>query len=38
MIKKLVNKKHTANIRDNSYERIKELKYMRDNLKSKIYA
>ena len=35
MIKKLSNKKHIANIKDNRYERIKELKHMRYNLKIK---
>ena len=38
MIKKLANKKHIENIRDSRYERIKELKHMRDNLKIKICA
>ena len=38
MIKKRVNKKHIANIKDRRYDRIKELKHMRDNLKKKIYA
>ena len=38
MIKKLVNKKHIANIKDRRYDRKKELKRMRDNLKNKIYA
>ena len=38
MIKKLVNKKHIANIRERRYDRIKELKHMRDNIMNKIYA
>ena len=38
MIKKLVNKKHIANIREIRYDRIKELKHMRDNIMNKIYA
>ena len=38
MIKKLVNKKHIANINDRRYDRIKELKHMRDNILNKIYA
>ena len=38
MIKKLVNQKHIANIKDRRYDRKKELKRMRDNLKNKIYA
>ena len=38
MIKKLVNKKHIANIKDRRYDRKKELKRIRDNLKNKIYA
>ena len=37
MIKKLVNKKHIANINDRRYDRIKELNH-RDNVLSKIYA
>ena len=32
MIKSLVNKKHIANIKDRRYDRIKELKHMRDNI------
>ena len=32
MINLLVNKKHIANIRDRRYDRIKELKHMRDNI------
>ena len=36
MIKKLVNKKHIANINDRRYDRIKELKHMRDNILNKI--
>ena len=32
MIKKLVNKKHIANIKDRRYDRMKEFKHMRDNL------
>ena len=38
MIKKLVNKKHIANVKYRRYDRKKELKRMRDNLKNKIYA
>ena len=38
MVKKLVNKKHIANINDRRYDRIKELKHMRDNILNKIYA
>ena len=37
MIKKHVNKKHIANINDRRYDRIKELKHMRDNILNKIY-
>ena len=37
LIKKLVNKKHIANINDRRYDRIKELKHMRDNILNKIY-
>ena len=36
MIKKLVNKKHIANANDRRYDRIKELKHMRDNILNKI--
>ena len=36
MVKKLVNKKHIANINDRRYDRIKELKHMRDNILNKI--
>ena len=32
MIKSLPNKKHVANIKDRRYDRIKELKHMRDNI------
>ena len=32
MIKSLINKKHIANIKDRRYDRIKELKHMRDNI------
>ena len=32
MIESLVNKKHVANIRDRKYDRIRELKYMRNNI------
>ena len=32
MIKSLANKKHIANIKDRRYDRIKELKHMRDIL------
>ena len=38
MIKELVNKKHIANINDRRYDRIKELKHMRENILNKIYA
>ena len=38
MIKKLVNKKHIANINDRRYDRIKELKHMRENILNDIYA
>ena len=38
MIKNLANKKHIANIKDNRYERIKELEHMKNSLKNKIYA
>ena len=38
MIKKLVNKRHIANIKDRRYDRIKELKYMREDIFNKIYA
>ena len=38
MIKKLVNKKHIANTKDRRYDRKKELKRTRDDLKNKIYA
>ena len=38
MIKELVNKKHIANINDRRYDRIKELKHMRQNILNKIYA
>ena len=38
MIKKLVNKRHIANIKDRRYDRIKELKYMREDISNKIYA
>ena len=38
MIKKPVNKKHIANIKDRRNDRIKEFKHMRDNLRKKIYA
>ena len=37
LIKKLVNKKHIANINDRRYDRIKELKHMRDNILNKVY-
>ena len=36
MIKKLVNKRHIANIKDRRYDRIKELKYMREDIFNKI--
>ena len=32
MIKSLANKKHLANMKDRRYDRIKELKHMRDNI------
>ena len=32
MIKSLINKKHIGNIKDRRYDRIKELKHMRDNI------
>ena len=32
MLESLVNKKHIANIKDRRYDRIKELKHMRDNI------
>ena len=32
MIESLVNKKHIANIKDRRYDRIKELKDMRNNI------
>ena len=38
MIKKLVNKRHIANIKDRRYDRIKKLKYMREDIFNKIYA
>ena len=38
MVKKLVNKKHIANINDRRYDRIKELKHMRDNILNRIHA
>ena len=38
MIKKLTNKKHIKNIKGNRYERIKEVKHMRENLKIKTYT
>ena len=37
MIKKLVNKKHIADINDRRYDRIKELEHMRDNVLNKLY-
>ena len=37
IIKKLTNKKQIANIKDNRYERIEELKHIRYNLKIKTY-
>ena len=36
MIKSLINKKHIANIKDRRYDRIKELKHMRDNIISNL--
>ena len=38
MIKSLANKKHMANIRDRRYDRIKELKHMKDSILSKTYS
>ena len=38
MIKKLVNKKHIADIKDSRYYRIKELKHIKDNMIIKIHA
>ena len=38
MIKKLTNKNQIATIRDRRYDRIKELKQMKDNILNKIYA
>ena len=38
MIKFLANKKHIANINDNRYERIKELKHIRNNILNKIFS
>ena len=38
MIKKLTNKKQRAEKRNRRYDRIKELKQMRDNILNKIYA
>ena len=38
MIKKLVNKKHIANINDRRYDRIKQLEHMRDNIPNKIFV
>ena len=37
MIKKLVHKKDIANINDRRYDRIKELKHMRDIVLNKIH-
>ena len=37
-IKFLANKKHIANINDNKYARIKELKHMRNNTLNKVYV
>ena len=37
IIKKLTNKKQIANIKDNRYKRIEELKHIRYNLKIKTY-
>ena len=36
MIRSLANKKHIANIKDRRYDRIKELKHMRDNIISNL--
>ena len=38
MIKKLVHEKNIANIKDRGYDRIKELKHMRDILMIKTYT
>ena len=35
-INSLVTKKHKANIKDNRYDRIKELKYMKNLILSKV--
>ena len=34
----MINKKHIANIKDIRYERIKELRYMREDILNKIYV
>ena len=36
MIRSLAHKKHIANIKDRRYDRIKELKHMRDNIISNL--
>ena len=36
MIRSLANKKHIANIKDRRYDRIKELKHMRNNIISNL--
>ena len=38
MIKSFANKKHMANIRDRRYDRIKELKHMKESILNKIYS
>lgn len=38
MITFLSNKKHISNIVDNRYERIKQLKHLRENLKIKLHS
>ena len=38
MIKKRFKKKQIANINNRRYDRIKELKHMRDNILNKIYV
>ena len=36
IIKSIANKKHIANIKDQRYDRIKELKHMRDSIINKL--
>ena len=38
MITFLSNKKHISNIVDNRYERIKQFKHLRENLKIKLHS